>query len=121
MEIINRSGIKPFVTKDGSQIFDILSPRNSSVKHQSLAEARLKPGQISEEHFHEKSEEIYYILAGSGLIFLGKDKAALKKGDAIIIESGTKHRIQNTGKEELVFLCCCAPPYSHDDTTLTKQ
>ena len=29
--------------------------------------------------------------------------------------------IRNTGAEPLVFLCCCAPPYSHEDTILEMR
>ena len=37
-------------------------------------------------------------------------------GDAILIPSGTRHAIMAT--EPLRFLCCCAPPYKHEDTYL---
>ena len=39
-------------------------------------------------------------------------------GDTVWIPPGSLHRLQNTGKEPLKLLCCCAPPYSHDDTEL---
>ena len=29
---------------------------------------------------------------------------------------GAWHTFENDGNSELRFLCCCAPPYSHDDT-----
>ena len=38
--------------------------------------------------------------------------------DAILIPPGTSHAMANTGEKNLVFLCCCAPPYSHEDTVL---
>jgi len=66
MEVVNRNGVEPFITKDNSEIREILAPSNSSIKNQSLAEARLTPGQSTDEHFHPKSEEIYYILEGRG-------------------------------------------------------
>jgi mannose-6-phosphate isomerase-like protein (cupin superfamily) len=34
--------------------------------------------------------------------------------DAILIHPGLWHTIKAT--EPLRFLCCCAPPYSHEDT-----
>ena len=39
-------------------------------------------------------------------------------GDAIAIPPGVRHTIRNTGAEELVFLCTCAPGYEHHDTFL---
>jgi mannose-6-phosphate isomerase-like protein (cupin superfamily) len=35
-------------------------------------------------------------------------------GDAILISPGAWHSIM--AREPLRFLCCCAPPYSHEDT-----
>jgi mannose-6-phosphate isomerase-like protein (cupin superfamily) len=35
-------------------------------------------------------------------------------GDAILIPPGAWHQI--TASQTLRFLCCCAPPYSHEDT-----
>jgi len=35
-------------------------------------------------------------------------------GDAILIPAGAWHQI--TATERLRFLCCCAPPYRHEDT-----
>ena len=38
----------------------------------------------------------------------------VRAGDAILIPAGVWHAIVAT--EPLRFLCCCAPPYSHEDT-----
>ena len=39
-------------------------------------------------------------------------------GDAILIPAGAVHTLRNTGATDLKILCCCAPPYSHEDTFL---
>ena len=44
----------------------------------------------------------------------------LKPGDAIAIPPGKRHKIWNTGRETLKLLCCCAPPYEHNDTVITE-
>ena len=44
----------------------------------------------------------------------------MKSGDAIALKPGTRHKIWNTGKSDLVFLCCCAPAYTHEDTVITE-
>ena len=41
-------------------------------------------------------------------------------GDAILIPPGAWHQITATGDAELRFLCCCAPPYRHEDTFLSS-
>ena len=75
MEIVNRSDSAPFVTKDGSTIRSLLDRTNSSAANQSLAEATVPPGGATEPHRHPQTEEIYYILSGSGRITVGEDKA----------------------------------------------
>ena len=66
MEIKNLHAAPSFVTKDGSEIRELLAYRNSGIRNQSLAEARLPVGASTQEHYHSKSEEIYFITAGRG-------------------------------------------------------
>jgi mannose-6-phosphate isomerase-like protein (cupin superfamily) len=108
-----RNECVPYITKDGSTIREILK-----TAHQSLAEAIVAPGQATAPHYHIKAEEIYYILRGAGLMFLAEEEKAVSAGDAILIPPGQRHSIRNAGSEDLVFLCCCAPGYSHEDTVL---
>lgn len=121
MEIVSRSQMKPFITKDTSEIREILAPRNSSIKNQSLAEARVAPGQTTEEHYHLCSEEIYYILQGRGRMWLEGESRDVQAGDGIAIPPGRRHKIENTGDVDLIILCCCAPAYNHEDTILVSQ
>lgn len=118
MEIINISDTQSFITKDTSAIREILSPANSSLQHQSLAEARVAPGKITATHYHIRTEEVYYILEGNGRMMLESESQPVKAGDGIVILPGQKHAIENTGEGELVLLCCCTPAYRHDDTVL---
>jgi mannose-6-phosphate isomerase-like protein (cupin superfamily) len=41
---------------------------------------------------------------------------AVTAGDAILIRPGARHRIMAGTGGSLRFLCCCAPPYSDEDT-----
>ena len=118
MDVVNRRDTVPFTTADGSTIRDLLAPRNSCIRLQSLAEARLAPGLATTPHHHAATEEIYYILAGSALMALGEESRPVGPGDAIAIPPGARHTILNTGPDELVFLCTCAPGYEHSDTFL---
>lgn len=107
---------EPFTTADGSTIRSILDCTNAPVENQSLAEASLKPGGCTDRHYHKKSEEIYFILEGTGTMELDGKKRSVATGDAILIPPGEWHQITAEGTTDLRFLCCCAPPYSHEDT-----
>ena len=106
----------PFITADGSQIRSILDHTNAPVAMQSLAEATLPPCGETQRHYHKVSEEFYFITSGTGQMELDGEIAEVKPGDAILIPAGAWHQIKALGESELKLLCCCAPPYSHDDT-----
>ena len=120
MDIVSLNETKPFITKDGSEIRKLLAHRNSSIRNQSLAEARLTTGGATQEHYHVRAEEIYYITAGQGRIRIEGQCREVEAGDAIAIPPGTRHKLWNIGRSTLCLLCCCAPAYEHDDTVITE-
>jgi mannose-6-phosphate isomerase-like protein (cupin superfamily) len=121
MDIKNLNEVPPFITKGGSEIRELLAHRNSAIRNQSLAEARLPVGASTQEHFHPRAEEIYFITHGTGKIRIENETREVKTGDAIAIPPGQKHKLWNTGNETLRLLCCCAPAYEHDDTVITER
>src|SRR5581483_2689852 len=105
---------KPFTTKDGSTIRSILDLTNAPVEKQSLAEARVPAGAETQRHYHKLSEEFYFIIEGEGVMSIDDGTRTVGAGDAILIPANAWHTIH--AATDLRFLCCCAPPYSHDDT-----
>ena len=118
MDVVNLEDAQPFITADGSEIRELLAYRNSSIVHQSLAEARLAVTGSTTPHFHRRVEEIYYITHGSAEMIIDEERRPVSEGDAIAIPPGAVHQIINTGDSELRFLCMCAPAYEHSDTVL---
>jgi mannose-6-phosphate isomerase-like protein (cupin superfamily) len=111
MDVMHLDKAEPFVTKDGSTIREL-----HHTAAQSLAEATLEPDQATERHYHRSTEEIYFVLKGSGRVEVDGDTRTVRRGDAVLIPPGAWHTIENNGSSELRILCCCSPPYSHDDT-----
>jgi len=118
MDVRNLDEVPAFTTKDGSEIRELLAYRNSGIRRQSLAEARLPVGASTTPHRHPNTEEIYYITAGRGRMQIEDEVRGVAAGDAIAIPPGARHQITNTGREVLKILCCCVPPYEDDDTVL---
>jgi mannose-6-phosphate isomerase-like protein (cupin superfamily) len=104
-------GVEAFVTKDGSTIREL-----HHTEVQSLAEATLEVEQATERHYHRVAEEIYFVLKGQGRMEVEGEITHVRPGDAVLIPAGAWHQLENNGTSELRILCCCAPPYSHDDT-----
>lgn len=109
-----------YQTRDGSHIRELMHPKVHGNRAQSLAEATIPPGQKTILHRHERSEELYHIVAGEGLLTLGSERFMVVTGDTICIEPRTPHCIENTGQQALRILCCCAPAYAHEDTVLLE-
>jgi mannose-6-phosphate isomerase-like protein (cupin superfamily) len=118
VDIRNLNDVPAFITKDGSEIRELLAYRNSCIRKQSLAEARLPPGTSTTPHCHPQTEEIYYILEGQGQMQVGNEVRRVGPNDAIAIPPGHRHHITNVGGCVLRFLCCCAPGYEDQDTVL---
>ena len=121
MDVKNLNEVAPFITKDGSEIRELLAHRNSAIRNQSLAEARLPAGGATQEHFHPRAEEIYFITHGAGKIRIENETRDVRTGDAVAIPPGKRHKLWNTGTGTLHLLCCCAPAYEHTDTAITES
>ena len=111
MKIASLDRVESFVTKDGSFIREL-----HHTEAQSLAEATLEPGQATARHYHRATEEIYFVIKGSGDMEVDGRAERVRPGDAILIPAGAWHTLVNDGTSELRILCCCVPPYSDEDT-----
>jgi mannose-6-phosphate isomerase-like protein (cupin superfamily) len=120
VEAANLTDAEPFVTKDGSTIREVAGRVSLPARHQSLAEATVPPGGATEAHFHRETEELYLFTAGAGRLRVGDAERDFGPGDCVVIPPGAEHKLWNTGEEPLVLLCCCAPPYAHEDTIITE-
>jgi len=109
-----------YITRDQSEIRELMHPLHHGVENQSLAEAIVPVGTGTLLHRHARSEELYYIQQGTGEMTLGDERFTVQPGDSVCIRPGTPHCIKNTGGKELKILCCCSPAYSHDDTELLE-
>ena len=110
MQLRSLTAATPFTTKDGSTIREL-----HHTAAQSLAEASLDAGQGTQRHYHARTEEIYLLTAGGGVLEVDGESREVVAGDAVLIPAGAWHELV-AGADGARLLCMCAPPYSHDDT-----
>ena len=116
--------IVSYTTKDSSEIRELIHPSHNNNRRQSIAEARVKEGAKTIAHHHRVSEEIYITTQGTGKLYIQQEaeqevlEIELQEGMSTVILPRETHWLKNTGEGELVVLCCCSPPYSHEDTFL---
>lgn len=102
--------IDEFYTEEKCHILEIINA--PEVPAFSLAQARVEPGVTTAWHSVKETDEVYYILEGTGEMEIGTSfKKPLKKGEAVFIPKNQKQRITNTGDGDLVFLCVCTPRF----------
>jgi len=110
-KIIRQSDLTEFYTEEHCHISEIYN-RPEDRSH-SLARTRVEPGITTAWHLLKDVSEIYYIISGEGSMEVG-DKVVEKvtPGDAVFIPKNVQQRITNTGENDLIFLCVCAPAFS---------
>ncbi len=80
----------------------------------SLAHARVRPGEASLPH-RLTTAEVYYILSGDGTMHLGDEAASVRPGDTVYIPPHVMQWIENTGVDDLAFLCIVDPAWRPED------
>ena len=119
--LTNIKKLKTYITKDGSSICELMHPSQHGNAKQSLAQAIVPAHSETQLHYHAKTEELYHISQGSGLMTIDDDQFPVTVGDTVCIPPTSHHKIKNTESIDLVFLCCCSPAYSHDDTFIISD
>lgn len=78
----------------------------------SFEHNRVECGGLIGEHVHTRTEEIYYIVSGRGLMMLDGETREVGPGDLIMTPLNGRHSIENIGDEELEFVVAEALPPS---------
>lgn len=80
----------------------IASPKSPARREQyGCGMAIIPAGHVHEEHAHDHSEELIYVVSGKGTGVVGSRKIEIQAGDIIAIEKGEAHQFSNAGREEL--------------------
>jgi mannose-6-phosphate isomerase-like protein (cupin superfamily) len=105
-----------FKANDNTTICELLHPEREGLNlPYSLAYAILKPGTASLPHMVKGSSEVYYILQGQGRIHIEGESADVRGGQAVYVPPGSRQLIQNSGIEDLKFLCIVHPVWRKDN------
>ena len=72
------------------------------------------------KHMHPNTNEIQYILDGTGTIWLGDKEVRVKPGDLVVIPKGTAHggTKPDAGSAPIKAIALKTPPQAPDDTKL---
>ncbi|MFQ5452783.1 MAG: cupin domain-containing protein [Candidatus Zixiibacteriota bacterium] len=109
------------IAGDRTFLSELMHPERSYNFHgrYSLAQAKVLPGKASIKH-KLKTDEVYYILSGTGEIHINEEKATVEPGDVIDIPPNSVQWIRNTGDTDLVFLCIVDPAWKASDEEILE-
>ena len=109
-----------FISGDACQLRELLNAKTDKrVYRYSLAHAVVKPGRKTKPH-SLKTSEVSYILEGQGRMHVDDEIAEVGPGVAIDIPPHAIQFIENTGKNDLVFLCVVDPAWCAADEEILK-
>jgi len=94
---------------------ELINKRTSIPNKVSLAIIILDVGKESEEHYHKKTEEIYYILEGCGVVMIDSTRYEIKPGHAVFLPINSLHKIINAADKPLKLVCADSPPFDPND------
>lgn len=83
----------------------------------SVIREKMPSGASEVRHFHEKSNQFFYVLKGTATIEAGGARQILKSGEGIEVGRGVPHQMFNESADDLEFLVVSCPP-SHGDRKL---
>jgi len=70
------------------------------------------------KHMHPNTNEMQYILEGTGTIWLGEKEVRVKPGDLVVIPKGTAHGGTKPDSGVFKAIAIKTPPQAPDDTKM---
>lgn len=86
----------------------------------SVKQEKMPAGTAEKLHFHERAEQVFYILKGEAILHINNEKFQVKSGESISIKPGSKHFISNESEEEIEFLVISSPSTHNDRIEIEK-
>jgi len=107
---------KRYIVADFNEVAGVQCPcgishRAITRRDTDIANVHLTHIRNAEEHYHKRTNEIYYIVGGSGWMVLDGDKVPVVPGVVVVIPTGCRH----AGQGEFTALIVGTPPFEEGD------
>ena len=115
MFLKNLKECEEVIAGDDSILRELLHPEKADLQIcYSLAHAKVPVGQATKPH-RLKTSEVYYIMAGHGLMHIDRESFEVGPDCAVYIPPHSMQYIENTGESDLIFLCIVDPAWRKED------
>ena len=100
---VQLAGVEPIELPQGSWSRMLVTAERVDGNTSSLGYSVFTPGTVLTPVKH-KTEEVAYVVAGSGELRLDDEAVAFREGDAVHIPAGVWHAVANTGDTDVVMV-----------------
>lgn len=109
-----------FLAGDHTRLREIFHPAKHQLKlGYSLAHGTLGPGQRSKRHVLASSE-VYYFITGQGRFMMDDEVLSVEAGTTLYVPPGAKQSLENTGANDIEFLCLVDPAWKAEDEVILE-
>lgn len=88
----------------------IISPLDYPMLSYSMGTQCMEPGEVLPEHYHERHEELFYILRGRAKAFVDGVEYPISPGMTLFFGRNVAHGLVNDGEEQLAWVWIFNPP-----------
>lgn len=88
----------------------LVNPQTTETCHFDFRVSLYRPKAMVEEHVHERSEHVYYVISGLAMFTVDGDSRLVGPRETVFIPPDVRHGIVNNGLEDLVFIVATSPP-----------
>ncbi len=89
-------------------------------EHTQLVIMHIPPGGEIGEEIHTENDQVLYLVAGEGTVYLDGVASEYKEGDIAVVAAGTKHNFVASSQQPLKIITTYSPPH-HPDGTVHKS
>ncbi|TYC53654.1 cupin domain-containing protein [Rhodobacterales bacterium] len=107
-EQISKAEVWKISPEDTNYFAILFDPANSPTKNIYIVEI-FTPGGATPPNSHSEAHEFFYVIHGEGIASSDGDSLKIAKGDALLLEPGSVHVIENTGEGKLYTLTVMTP------------
>jgi mannose-6-phosphate isomerase-like protein (cupin superfamily) len=97
---------------EGQVSYPLMGKGDFGSEHLAITWVAGEPESEQQRHEHADSEQVYVIVAGRGLMFVGDERQEVDAGTLVLVPPGTPHSIRNTGQETLAHVSATSPPFA---------
>ncbi|MFX1317801.1 MAG: cupin domain-containing protein [Promethearchaeota archaeon] len=123
MFIRNLNECKEIIAIDGTILRELINPLYEDTELHlgySIAHTKVPPRKASFLHRLTKASEVHYFLKRTGVMYVDDESYKVSTGSLVYVPPKTIQYLENTGEQDVVFLCIVDPYWRPEEEELME-